>query len=84
MKLEALGLTPVTRKDVYNILVNPFVDRYQLIIDYAKWGVGVKENGRRGMEESDVRGLVEEVASKCLELACKVRQFASARFHLVY
>lgn len=63
-------MTPVSKRDVYNILVNPFVDRYEVLLKYARWGVN-KDN-RSGMAESEIRELLEEVAEKCLELGCKV------------
>ena len=62
----------MTRKDVYNILVNPFVDRYNLLFDYAKWGVIKDKDGRKGMEKGEIEELVEEVVWRCLELSCKV------------
>ncbi|KAF8073689.1 hypothetical protein FPV67DRAFT_1576507 [Lyophyllum atratum] len=70
-KLEALNLTPVSREDVFNILINPFVDRYQVLLDYAKWELGEKEGGKKGMAPKEFRGLVGDVVSKCLEVACK-------------
>lgn len=72
-KLEGLGLTPLTKKDVYNILVNPFVERYHNLLDYARQEIGVNEDDTKGMGPKEIRQLVEEVAVKCLEVACKVR-----------
>ncbi|GLB38316.1 hypothetical protein LshimejAT787_0501810 [Lyophyllum shimeji] len=70
-KLEALNLTPLTREDVLNILVNPFVDRYQVLLDYAKWELGKKEDGTKGLGPKEFRGLVGDVVSRCLEVGCK-------------
>jgi hypothetical protein len=72
-KLEGLGLTPLTKKDAYNILVNPFVERYHNLLDYAREEIGVNEDGTKGMGPKEIRQVVEEVAVKCLEVACKVR-----------
>jgi hypothetical protein len=63
-KLEPLGLTPLTRKDVVNVLVNPFVERYSQILEYALAEVG--------LGSKEVREMVEEVAVRCLEIGCKV------------
>lgn len=62
-KFDALGLTPLSRKDILNILLNPFVERYTAIVEYAKAEVGIPPK--------EVRELVEEVAVRCLEVGCK-------------
>jgi hypothetical protein len=72
-QLQVLGLTPLTRKDVFDILVNPFVERYQPLLDYAKREIGQQEGGTKGMGLADLKALVEEVAMRCLEISCKVR-----------
>jgi hypothetical protein len=71
-QLQVLGLTPVTRNDVFNILVNPFVERYQPLLDYAKREAGEQEDGTKGMGLKELTGLVESIAGKCLEISCKV------------
>lgn len=62
-KLEALGVAPVTRADIINVMLNPFVDRHRSAIDYAKIVIG--------LNPKDIRDLVEEVAVRCLEVGCK-------------
>lgn len=62
-KLESLGVAPLTRNDIVNVLLNPFVDRHRNAIDYAKIIVG--------LSSKEIRDLVEEVAIKCLEIGCK-------------
>lgn len=71
-KLDALNLTPITRKDAYNVLVNPFVERYNALVEYARQEVGENEAGTKGLGVIQIKSLVEEVAAKCLEIACKV------------
>lgn len=71
-QLQVLGLTPVTKKDVSDILLNPFVERYLPLLDYAKKEVGENHDGSRGMGLKEITVLVEEVAGKCLEISCKV------------
>ncbi|KAG6890646.1 hypothetical protein C0995_006622 [Termitomyces sp. Mi166 len=71
-KLEALNLTPITRKDVFNVLLNPFISHPQLVIDYATLEMGHPEEERKGMSTQEVRKLVEDVISICLEASCKV------------
>lgn len=72
-KLDALGLLPITRKDVFNILVNPFVERYQVLLEYARREVAARKEGPKGLSAVEIRQLVEEVGAKLLEVACKVR-----------
>jgi hypothetical protein len=64
-KLEPLGLTPLTRKDVYNVMINPFIEKYSPIIEYSKVEIGLSAKA--------INDLVEEVAIKCLEVGCKVK-----------
>lgn len=71
-QLQVLGLTPVTKKDVVDILLNPFVERFQPLLDYAKREVGEQEDGTEGMGRKELTTLVEDVAGKCLEISCKV------------
>jgi hypothetical protein len=56
---------PVTRKDIFNVMVNPFVEKYQPILEFARAEVGLKQK--------EINLLVEEVAVRCLEEGCKVR-----------
>ncbi|KAF9013286.1 hypothetical protein BDQ17DRAFT_1343128 [Cyathus striatus] len=70
-KVDALGVGPVTKKDLYNVLINPFVERYNVLLQYASAAVGVKVNGSPGMENAEVLGLMEQVALKCIEIGCK-------------
>ncbi|TFK64618.1 hypothetical protein BDN72DRAFT_254986 [Pluteus cervinus] len=68
-KLETLHLTPMTRRDVFSILVSPFVERYQVLLEYARREVVMKEG--KGMGPKEIRELVQEVVCRCLEIACK-------------
>ena len=70
-KLETLGVTPITRRDLFNILINPFIERYSSVISFARQEV-VNNDGLKGMNVGEIESLVEEVASRCLEIACKV------------
>ena len=74
--LENLGLAPLTRRDAYNILINPFVERYLSVIQYAQEEIGVREDGSKGMDVPEIESLMEEVGAKCLEIGCKVRSCA--------
>ena len=75
-KLENLGLAPLTRRDAYNVLINPFVERYLSVIEYAQEEIGVQEDGSQGMSGLEIDSLMEEVGAKCLEIGCKVRSSA--------
>lgn len=74
-KLESLGLLPLTRRDVSNILVNPFVEKFQALREFTKAEVGVNEDGSRGMKPDDLEKLVQGVSVRCAEISCKVRHF---------
>ncbi|TFK24971.1 hypothetical protein FA15DRAFT_669031 [Coprinopsis marcescibilis] len=69
--LEATVLAPLTKRDAYNILINPFVEKYSAVLEYARQEIGFKEDGSKGLSASDARGLLEEVARKCLQIGCK-------------
>lgn len=71
-KLEARNLTPITRQDVFNVLLNPFISDPQPVIDYATLEMGHLEEERKGMSTQEIRKLVEDVVSICLEIPCKV------------
>ena len=75
-KLENLGLTPLTRRDAYNVLINPFVERYISVMEYAQEEIGVQGDGSKGMNIAEIESLMEEVGAKCLEIGCKVRSSA--------
>ena len=79
-QLQALGLTPVTRRDAFNILTNPFVERYQPLLDYARREIEKQEDGTKGMGQKELKGLIEEVVERCLEIPCKVYNLS---FHAV-
>ncbi|KAN0087454.1 hypothetical protein V8E55_006075 [Tylopilus felleus] len=62
-KLEVIGLLPLTREDLFNIMINPFVEKHALLLEYAK--------EETGMSAKDIKDLVQDVAIKCLEIASK-------------
>lgn len=64
-KLEPLGLLPVTRQDIFNVMVNPFVEKYQSILEFARIEVG--------LSQKEIGALVQEVAVRCLSEGCKAR-----------
>lgn len=72
-KLETLGLLPLTQRDAFNILVNPFVERYNSLLDFARSEIGINEDGSTGMSAKEVEKLIEDVGARCVDIACKVR-----------
>ncbi|KAK7689999.1 hypothetical protein QCA50_006641 [Cerrena zonata] len=63
-KIESLNLNPVTRDDLFGVLVNRFApDRFDGVLEYAK---RVLDMSRHDLEE-----LARDVAFKCLEIGCK-------------
>jgi hypothetical protein len=71
-KLDPLGLLPLTRQDIFNVLTNPFVERSTPILEFARAEVG--------LSSKDVLDLVEQVAVTCLEIGCKVGLFLIASY----
>lgn len=65
LKLEPLGLLPITRKDIFNVMINPFVEKYQSILEFARTEVG--------LSQKEIGVLVQEVAVRCLSEGCKAR-----------
>jgi hypothetical protein len=63
-KLEPLGLLPLTRKDVVDILTNPFVEKHSAVVDFAK--------DEMNLSSSDIKDILQEVAVKCLKIGSKV------------
>ncbi|THH16562.1 hypothetical protein EW146_g4100 [Bondarzewia mesenterica] len=63
-KVEALKLAPLTKRDIHNVLLSPFVDRHTNVMKYAKAHVGIRAK--------EVRVFLEDVAKKCLEISCKL------------
>jgi hypothetical protein len=63
-KLEPLGLLPLTRKDVVDILTNPFVEKHSALVDFAK--------DEMNLSSSDIKDILQEVAVKCLKIGSKV------------
>ncbi|KII87013.1 hypothetical protein PLICRDRAFT_55897 [Plicaturopsis crispa FD-325 SS-3] len=64
-KFESLGLAPLSRRDIVNVLVNPFIEKPPRILAYARDTLGITG--------PETRLLAEEVALKCLEVGCKGR-----------
>jgi len=62
-KLEPLGLLPITRQDIFNVMVNSFVEKYQSILEFARTEVG--------LSQKEIGVLVREVAIRCLSEGCK-------------
>ena len=62
-KLEPLGLLPITRRDIFNVMINPFVEKYQSILEFARTEVG--------LSQKEIGVLVQEVAVRCLSEGCK-------------
>ena len=73
-KLDSLGLTHITRKDLFNVLINPFMERHISVLNYASYGIYTSEGGTKGMTDQQIDKFVEEVAARCLEIPCKVRR----------
>ncbi|KAG6336050.1 hypothetical protein ID866_3023 [Astraeus odoratus] len=62
-KLEALGLLPVVRQDLMDLLINPFIERPSVLLDYAREEMGM---GREAMKD-----LALEATLRCLGVCSK-------------
>ncbi|KAJ3854460.1 hypothetical protein EV368DRAFT_36733 [Lentinula lateritia] len=69
-KLEPLKLGPITSTDMLNILVHPFTDRYQPVLDYMKSELANPE-GKKGLNQADIKDVIRNVSTRLLELDCK-------------
>ncbi|GBE84947.1 hypothetical protein SCP_0701290 [Sparassis crispa] len=63
-KVQSMGLSPVTRCDLVDVLVNKFVpDRFWGVLEYGRVVLG--------LEQKEEEELLQDVALKCLEISCK-------------
>lgn len=68
-EIEELSLGPLTRQDITDVLLSKFVpERFGGILEYARVHVG--------LDEVSMRGVVTDVALRCLEIGCKGRMLA--------
>lgn len=63
-KLEHLGVLPLTRSDLADILTSPWCDKPTTVFMWAK--------EEMGMAEQQLQALAEEVAVRSLGISCKV------------
>ncbi|KAG2010178.1 hypothetical protein CC2G_013021 [Coprinopsis cinerea AmutBmut pab1-1] len=50
---------------------NSRLEKYTTVLDYAREEIGTNGDGGKGLGEAEARGLVEDVARKCLQVGCK-------------
>lgn len=63
-KVQSMGIGPVTRQDLFDILVNKFApDRFDGILDFGREVLG--------LDRAERDQLRQEVAFACLEIGCK-------------
>lgn len=63
-KIAAMGLAPVRRSDLLEVLANKFApDRFHGILEYGKVVMGLSKH--------DIEGLVQDLGIRCLEIGCK-------------
>lgn len=73
VRLQDVDFGTLTKKDVYNLLVHPLMDRCTTIFDYMRSEMASSEEGRRGMSEQEIQEIVDNVAARLLEVDCKGR-----------
>ena len=65
-EIEELGLGPLTRKDITDVLLSKFVpERFGGILEYARSVLK--------LDKSEMDGIMTDVALGCLEIGCKGR-----------
>lgn len=73
-QVAALQLGQITKMDMRNLMINPFMEQFEGLVTYMLQEVVSDVTNKPGLSEADeVVPLVEEVASRCLEISCKVR-----------
>lgn len=70
-RLEPLKLGPITRVDICNVFINPYLERYNILLEYLRTEIQTGDEGEKGMSPAEIRAVVEDVATRCLELECK-------------
>jgi hypothetical protein len=63
-KLEPLGLLPLKRKDIVDILTNPFIEKHSTLTGFAKDEMNLSMN--------EIEDILQEVALKSLRVGSKV------------
>jgi hypothetical protein len=70
-RLGPLKLGPLTRTDICNLFINPFLERFNPLLEYLRVEFQNAADEWKGMSSAEIRGLIEEVATRCIELECK-------------
>ncbi|KAF9077828.1 hypothetical protein BDP27DRAFT_1379534 [Rhodocollybia butyracea] len=70
-KLEPLKLGRITLKDMLNLLLHPFMDRYTAVFEYMKTELETMDQSRKGLNRGEMKLVAENVATRLLEIDCK-------------
>ncbi|KAJ8080580.1 hypothetical protein PM082_017414 [Marasmius tenuissimus] len=70
VRLEDLKIGPLTRRDVYNLLIHPMMDRCSVLFDYMRTEME-SEQGRKGLSAKEISPIVDDVATRLIEIDCK-------------
>ncbi|KAL0579125.1 hypothetical protein V5O48_002857 [Marasmius crinis-equi] len=73
VRLEDLKIGPLTRRDIYNLLIHPMMDRCTTIFDYMRSEMESLDLGRKGLNSQEIRQIVDDVATRLIEIDCKGR-----------
>ncbi|KAI0051401.1 hypothetical protein FA95DRAFT_1602653 [Auriscalpium vulgare] len=68
-ELKKLKMLPITRQDIFRILVNPFVECWGFPLKYAKTHCG--------FDEEEITDFIKDVAVHCLEVSAKGKMLLS-------
>ncbi|EEB92532.1 hypothetical protein MPER_08943, partial [Moniliophthora perniciosa FA553] len=69
-RLEELKFGPVTKQDLYNLLIHPLTDRCDSILNYMRTEMA-SDQGHQGLSEKEINRVVDDVAARLIEVDCK-------------
>ncbi|KAK0464542.1 uncharacterized protein EV420DRAFT_1618363 [Desarmillaria tabescens] len=70
-RLDTLKIGVLTKTDLYNLLINPYTEKYRGLIEYMTKGMISEVTGQKGMTTAEVTAIVQEVTSRCMEIESK-------------
>ncbi|KAK7056770.1 hypothetical protein VNI00_002487 [Paramarasmius palmivorus] len=77
-RLEELDFGPVTRQDLYNLLMHPFTDRCESVLSYMLKEME-SDHGKTGLSEKEIEQVANDVALRLIEVDCKGKMLRKLR-----
>lgn len=70
-RLDTLKIGVLTKTDLHNLLINPYTEKYQGLIEYMGKEMISEVTGQKGMTAAEVKDIVHEVTGRCMEIESK-------------